>query len=78
MTCQVYVDPTAHTCLLCSSLLTLRMDSALIGIHVDEGSMEQLPQDLEPSEIKSAKLEGHPCSMHEQGLNQWRGKGAEI
>lgn len=41
-------------------------------------SPDDLPEDLEPSEIKPAQLEGQASSMHEDGLHQRGSKGTEV
>ena len=38
----------------------------------------RLPENLEPSEVKSAQLEWHSSSMHENGFHQGRSKCTEV
>ncbi len=40
--------------------------------------MHHLPQDLEPSEVKSAQFEGQTGSVHEDGFHQRGSKGTEV
>ena len=42
------------------------------------GTLEWVPEDLEPTEVKAAQFEGHACAMHQQGLQQGWGKCTEV
>lgn len=43
-----------------------------------QGGLLCLPENLEPSEVKSAQLEWHSGSMHENGFYQGRSKCTEV